>query len=59
MGQEEVFIPPPSFGPFFSRQKARSRWAFLAKMALKMGHRAAKKGHRPAFFAPMYPPHHP
>ena len=27
--------------------------------SLKMGHRAAKKGHRPAFFAPMYPPHHP
>ena len=47
------------FLALFLRQKACSRWAFLAKMALKMGHRAAKKGHRPAFFAPMYPPHHP
>ena len=58
MGRAE-FIFSAIFWTFFSPQKACSRWAFLAKMAPKMAHRAAGKGRRPAFFAPMCPPYHP
>ena len=39
--------------------KSVLKMGLFGQMALKMGHRAAKKGRRPAFFAPMYPPHHP
>ena len=52
--QNEVF-DLSRFFTFFCAPKSVVKMGFLAKM----GHRAAKKSHRPAFFAPMYPPHDP